>query len=59
MLSHEKPETYNPLLEVYDQGRIQSGAHPATTITCNNPVLHSLTLLFYFPSTVYQTLHLF
>lgn len=31
----------------------------ATTITCNNPVLHSITLLFYFPSTVYQTLHLF
>ena len=30
-----------------------------TTITCNNPVLHSITLLFYFPSTVYQTLHLF
>ena len=27
----------------------------ATTITCNNPVLHSITLLFYFPSTVYDT----
>ena len=31
----------------------------ATTITCNNPVLHSITLLFYFASTVSQTPHLF
>ena len=31
----------------------------ATTITCNNPVLHSVTLLLHFPSTVYQTQYLF